>query len=235
MVTLIAGASLCVLAVQRAQLARRQAVVEWQEAQEILAGFAVQPVAGFARMSAASPPVRRHIGQLAAQQVESEATPERLVGAMAGLLANADAFWHAVDHGPLWQHGEWLAIRFDDGSVYQSAMERELEDRISTGTACQKYVAVCLLCAFPGVPGPASCRSSSRSGGRSPGVAAAAWWAARRLGHEHALAFARTDPAGRYIGLTFVRVPESPGFRRGSRRLTRTVGRMRISRSRTFR
>jgi formylglycine-generating enzyme required for sulfatase activity/predicted Ser/Thr protein kinase len=197
---------------------RQRAAQVRQEVATLLA----QVVDDFTRAAAltavASPAVQGGFVEATRQYVESPAYTERITGARGAILADPAAFWASVEGGMLGINGEWLEIAELPPDSFATFMPEFLE-KARSGTNRQKYVAFCLIGQFS-LPNPMAakiCEESAKSESNA-GVAAAARWAAQRLGVD--VAAARTDATipDDISGLTFVRIPgievQSSGPRR---------------------
>jgi formylglycine-generating enzyme required for sulfatase activity len=152
----------------------------------------------------------------------SPAYPERVMGGLTGLLIRPDVFWKSVADGPLWQYGEWLEAthmwadpKNDPTRTIPPEVKDSLIEKARSGEDHQKYVALCLLGYFR-VDAAGDLLVETARSAAQPGVAAAAWWAAGRIGRKIDPVSCQSLIYDELTGLQFVRVPGTRDFRRGS-------------------
>lgn len=186
------------------------------EANRILAEFVHSPGEGSAEARQANAGVRAPLRAMAEMALRSPAFTERVMGSRAGLFVAPEAFWNSVDGGPLWTGGEWMELCRMEPAVSGEFMTA-LAKKVVSGSDREKYVALCLI----GQLGSAEtslaavCETAGRTNS-APGVVAAAHWAAKRLGREIPYRSGEETIVDHASRMTFVRVPGSDGFRRGS-------------------
>ncbi len=200
--------AVAVMLVQRTRLERAAAT-------DIVAAFVSDPTAAAERVERAGAGLRERVAEATARNMLSTAYTERIMGARAGLVVSPARFAEAIDGGPLWQHGEWLELCDLLGAL--PGGRDSLLELVRTGSARQRYVALCLL----GQDGHgdeqliAVCRKVL-SDGDDAGAIAAAWWALRRLGAEVPLPADGPISVDAVSGLVFARIPGCEAYRRGS-------------------
>jgi formylglycine-generating enzyme required for sulfatase activity len=207
---------LVVFAVQRGRITRQQTALEMERAHRVVAAFGADPAAALTQFTAAEPRVRAYAAAAAERDVHSPSNAQRAVGAAAGLIVNPQAFWQSVDGGPLWQSGQWLeAVRA--GGKNPDLVVDALREKAQAGTARQKYTAFCLLgrLAVKREDLLALCARAVESEGH-PGVVAAARWAATEMGQALPWPTGNAVLTDDIAGQSFIRIPETPAFRRGS-------------------
>ena len=212
----VAGVAAAVTVVALIAYAVQRERLDQSATRTIMTALVHEPATAMEQLAAANARVRRNLTQLAQVHLASPADTERVMGAASGFLVNEAAFWAAVDHGLLWERGEWLALcelPWPD----PAAVAARLRPWAIRGTDRQKYVAFCLIgqLANRNREMAALCADAVRTEADA-GVVAAAHWAARRLGPP--VEFSDQGPLelDEHSGLVFARVPGAEAFRRGS-------------------
>lgn len=204
----VLAAVIAVAAIQRVRIDRANA-------RDILASFVHDPKAAVAATASAGRRTKRFLKELTGRYLSSPAFTERIMGARSGPWVDPDAFWESTRRGPLWQNGEWLELART--SSQPQALCAFVESKIASGSAREKYAAFCLL----GTMSNARCDLTARCASAAktethPGVSAAAWWAASQLGQTVQRVDAERVRVDEVTGLTFVSIPTTEDFRRGS-------------------
>jgi serine/threonine protein kinase/formylglycine-generating enzyme required for sulfatase activity len=189
--------------------------VDRSAAQQIAAQMVNEPVTAIGRIRSASPRVSGFLRELCAEYLHSPAYTLRIMGARTAPLAAASEFWMNVDRGPLWDEGEWLEIA---GEAWpDDEIVKLLVERAGGGSTRQKYVSFCLLGQLrPASPGVPDLCARAVKNEADPGVVAAAWWAAARLGQPVELQPGESLRVDKHSGVAFAKLPRVPGFRPGS-------------------
>jgi formylglycine-generating enzyme required for sulfatase activity/tRNA A-37 threonylcarbamoyl transferase component Bud32 len=196
---------------------RHRAEVNRAAARDILSAVVGSPSEVTSRIAEASADVDGLMVRLIGLMATSDAYTDRVTAGRGGLLLNPTAFWDSVDGGPLWAHGEWLEL-CSSPELATGEVLAEIRRVASAGTDRQRYVAFCLLGQLASKDDTASqavCSTAVR-GERHPGVAMAAFWACSRLGADATLPEVSAIFDDDVSRLTFVRIPQARGFRRGS-------------------
>ena len=208
--------ALAIIVVAGAMLWRKNVRIARGQADAILAAFVSEPANAIALATGAGSRVGGMLRESAERYVASPAYTERIIGARGGWLLCRDAIWKSVDGGPLWRHGEWVEL-CSTPPEGRDELLAQLAEMAETGTPRQRYAAFCLIgqLAKPGAAVADVCAKAAADT-KEPGVRAAAWWAAKRLGKD----VRQTTNDGVFVDeiaqCTFVRVPEAESFRRGS-------------------
>ena len=204
----IASLALAMILIAGVSYARQRAPAIRTEARDILATMVTDPFEAVKRSQDAAAPVREQMEQMSAAYINSDAYPERIIGARAALFFNPTAFWNAVHHGPLWPHGEWLELCAMPHEVFPS-MKLSVARHDKHG----RYVTLCLLGHHKQAE-PQLIRDLALE--ESPGVVSAAWWAIKQSGVQSLYlggGGAAIDPSSRLI---FIPVPGTNTFIRGA-------------------
>ncbi len=188
----------------------------------IMAALVDDPGDAKNRIAQASSSVMQNVAAKMKTLATSPAYTDRIIGARGGLLLDPDAFWRSVDGGLLWQHGEWLEL-CDASALATPALMDNLRATVKQGNDRQQYVALCLLgcLAQRGDAQDAALFAEVAAKTKHAGVAMSAAWAARKLGSN--MTTNRNDAVfhDELTDMTFVRLPFSNAFRRGSDRSDR--------------
>jgi serine/threonine protein kinase/formylglycine-generating enzyme required for sulfatase activity len=196
-------------------VSRARARAALAQSERLLAAFVDDAPAAAALLTAAGGRVQQLVRAASERSVDSPAAPQRVMGAASGLWVAPAQFWASVDGGPLWENGEWLEVCRQRDAVTPEILQN-IVGFTRKGTPRQQYVAWCLLGALSTAPEHAQLAADAASSATHPGVAAAARWAAQRLGQAVAAASPESTFTDEIAGTTFVRVPAQIGFRRGS-------------------
>ncbi len=183
----------------------------------LMAALVDDPASAKRHVAEASRSVLQHAAGMVGTLTTSPAYTDRITGARGGLLLDAEAFWRSVDGGLLWEHGEWLEL-CDAPELASPELIGNLVATANQGSQKQQYIAFCLLgcLADHGDAAIGAACANAATSTNHAGVAAAAAWAARQLGSKAPLQNANAAFQDELTGLTFVRLPASDGFRRGS-------------------
>ena len=203
-----------VAAATTATLRRRAADLQ-QEVAAILVELVDNFPKAAARIAGASERTHEALRETLHHYVSSPAYTERIAGTRGAILASADAFWESVDRGMLGMHGEWLELAELPPDEAAKLIPR-LVEKTRGATDREKYVAFCLIGQFarPDAQVAKACVEAARTES-NPGVAAAARWAAGRLGQNVAAAQTEETFPDPVSSLTFVRIGEHDGRRGG--------------------
>ncbi|MDM8007116.1 MAG: SUMF1/EgtB/PvdO family nonheme iron enzyme, partial [Phycisphaerae bacterium] len=196
--------------------AHQQAQLDRAAARAILAGFVQNLPGALGQLEASNTAVKAQVKEQGRAGVVSTSFADRVTSARPVFLLDPDAFWQSVDGGPLWTGGEWLEVCRADWPDRTAAV-RQLAERAKSGTERQKYAAFCLLgqIARPEDKVTDLCVGAAR-GETHAGVAAAAMWAAGRLGRQARLVSGGDVFVDDLSAMTFVRVPGCDDYRMGS-------------------
>jgi len=211
------GIALIVLALASGSLwavLRARTNVARAQAEQLLAAFAGDAPSAILQFAEAGSRVQQMVRESAARAVASPAAAQRLMGAASALWVAPGDFWQAVEEGPLRENGEWLEICRQKDAVTPDTLAA-LVEIARQGTKQQRYVAWCLLGELSTSPAHAALAAEAGKQEADAGVAAAAAWAARRLGID-VTPMAESCFVDDIAGVTFVRVGGQKGFRRGS-------------------
>lgn len=200
-----------------------------EEVRSLLVTFTHDPAKAIETLQGADGRAREFSAQLLRQYLSSSAFTNRVIGARAALWGDAqsqDIFWESINGGALWTHGEWLELCQvpwpDPEALVRLFVSKAADD---TASARQKYVAFCLIGQFAkqyaisaeADPGALDACVRALQTEQDPGVVAAAWWAAQRLGADVTLkSRERVSYVDEVTGLTFVHVPGTERFSPGS-------------------
>lgn len=212
------------LSAQRARLRESRAQAD---ASDLLATAMYDPAQvtdAVSRMKTSQTSVSQHFSELVGRYLMSSAYPERVMGSRVGLLVRPETFWASVESGPLWRYGEWLEIAkmWPEGrtsssrpAVQPTVPVKSLMEKAQSGSDRQKYVAFCLL-GYLRVNEAGDLMVQAAEKEPHPGVAAAALWAAGRVGRKVDLAHGQGLFVDELSHLTFAKLPGCESFRRGS-------------------
>jgi formylglycine-generating enzyme required for sulfatase activity len=187
-------------------------------AEDAIAAFAQNPTDGLRSSEQSGPRVLAMATDYAGRYVNSPAAPQRVMGARSAPWLNPDAFWRSVDGGMLWHHGEWLELcRANHPWPDAERFVNSLRNMAVNGTPRQKYVAFCLIGERPELCKDLTpqCVDAVKSE-TEPGVATAAYWAAKQLGHQGDITTGDAIVEDETSGLWFVQLPAEEAFVRGS-------------------
>ncbi len=193
------------------------------EARGILAKFDYAPHDAFVATTVATGRLRDQLVRTCDEYLSSRSATLRTWGALSAFLARPEAFWSSVDGGTLWANGEWLALADADWAD-EAEMSETLAAKAVSGSDREKYVAFCLIGALAGESGPLANHAGELSDlcGRAvtaeaaPGTAAAARWAATRLGSPVAFVSGGRILVDSVTGMTFMRIPRADSYQRGA-------------------
>lgn len=195
-------------------------------AADILRGFVIDPIKAADAALAATGGAASYVRPLTEESLQSEAYTERVIGARAGLFVAPATFWRSADGNQLWKHGEWLEVvrafggRGADEVAHWSRgseLAARSREKLLSGSAREKYVALCLAGSL--VPLTTSLADDcARAMETEPdcGVVAASIWASAKFGRKAAWKTNERAFVDDLTGLTFVRIPGTEAFRRGS-------------------
>lgn len=204
--------SLSVYSGQRARIVQMRAA-------DIVAASATNPAASLDELTRLGDPVRSVARQIVTESVQSEAALRRIMAVSLAPLLASEAFWKAIDGGPLWRHGEWLELLVHDGSITPATIEA-WQGQIQSWTPKQRYVFFILIGNCTGADADDSLANwcaEHAANETNPGVASAAQWAAAHLGHTSPI---KSFNDGRFVdpltGLNFIPIPAADMFAPGS-------------------
>ncbi|HSW46079.1 MAG TPA: serine/threonine-protein kinase [Phycisphaerae bacterium] len=210
------AAAVCVLALAGVLVRTLSVRGDERKARNISAAFVEDPTVAMNQLETANPRVKRFFSENAAEDLFSPAFVRRVMGARGALWANPDALWSSIGGGPLWRHGEWLEI-LNVVEADRPLVLNQIRQRAATGTDRQKYVAFCLIGQIaPKESDWADLCSRAAESESDPGVTAAVFWAAKRLGRDVQLNPGENIRVDDVSGLTFARITGCESFRRGS-------------------
>ncbi len=193
---------------------RHQAV-----ARSILTSLVGEPEKAASAIAQANTTIRQLVSDSVQHLAQSSAYTDRVTAGRGGLLAAPQAYWDSIDGGPLWEFGEWLELCKSPELLTPETLNA-IRHVAKTGTQRQKYVAFCLLGQLAKADDNVTATLCDKAAGneQQPGVAMAAWWAARRLGIKSIATNSNRLFQDNLTQMTFVELPSTVDFRRGSDR-----------------
>ncbi len=192
---------------------------EVDRADSILKAFFLSPDTALSDLANASSRRRALLAEAAAEAMFSPASKERVM-AVRGVpwlgTKTLGAFWSSVNDGPLWSHGEWLAL-CDAPAPEPDPVLASLESKAVGGTDHEKYVAFCVMGQrYPEKKELGAMCAQAAGSEADPGVAMAASWAAGKLGAAVTTLGSDRIHFDPHTNLVFARIPASDAFRPGS-------------------
>jgi serine/threonine protein kinase/formylglycine-generating enzyme required for sulfatase activity len=189
--------------------------VDHSAAERLAAQMVYEPAAAISSIGKAQPRVKQFLNALCGEYVQHPAYTLRIMGARTAPLVARAELWKSIDGGALWNHGEWVEVAGvpwnDDG------IAKMLSEKAANGSPREKYVAFCLLGQVSRGANDvfALCKRAIESESQ-PGVIAAAWWAAAKLGAPVDLKSGEAIRLDNHSGGVFARLPAITGFKPGS-------------------